>query len=118
MLQTAVCLATLAALATTAAAQTEQTVKVGTSTLSGFVTDVVLNGNNVVLKMENQGAKTYSLLSTHIDLKYDETGISTVEAERPTAPEIYDLQGRRVHTDVDALPRGIYIVDGKKRIVR
>lgn len=36
-----------------------------------------------------------------------------------TAPSaVYDLMGRRVRTDREALPKGIYVIDGKKTIVR
>ena len=117
--QTLACATALAGVATVASAQTEQTVTVGTGTLSGFVTDVVLNGNNAVLKLAEQGSTTCALLATGITLKYDETAIRDIEAERPTgSARVYDLQGRCVGTDPEALPRGIYIVDGKKRVVR
>lgn len=46
---------------------------------------------------------------------------STVHAvtTATTAPAaIYDLMGRRVRTDRAALPKGIYVINGKKTIVR
>lgn len=41
------------------------------------------------------------------------TGISTI-VKRPTVSTIYNLQGYPVGTDLNSLPKGIYIVDGKK----
>ena len=40
----------------------------------------------------------------------------------PVAPKaitaVYDLSGRKVGTSVDGLPKGLYIVDGKKLLVK
>ncbi len=44
----------------------------------------------------------------------DLTGIQTVQSSESTVHRIYDLQGRRMGSAT--LPRGVYIVDGKKRI--
>ena len=54
------------------------------------------------------------------------TDISTVETDGTAArtvhaPAIYDLTGRAVRlgtTSTDGLPKGIYIVDGRKTVVR
>lgn len=44
-----------------------------------------------------------------------ETAISTVSASLPEQRKtIYNLQGRNMGTDLNALPRGIYIIGGKK----
>ena len=75
-----------------------------------------------MLKFEDESAKTYELLQTGIDLKYDETlAVSEVRQEqRPNDNQVYDLQGRIVGSigQLDALPKGVYIVNGKKRVVR
>lgn len=103
---------------TAAVAQTEQTAKTSSGILKDFVTDLVLNGNNVILKFEQEDSKTYSLLTTGIDLKYDEQlAVKDIEAERRQEPAgIYDLQGRRV--EASQLKKGIYIVNGKKQVVK
>lgn len=45
------------------------------------------------------------------------TGISMAGTGKPEAhAAVYDLQGRRLGTDVKGLPRGIYIMNGKKYI--
>ena len=42
------------------------------------------------------------------------TGIKTVVDKRPADGTIYNLQGRNMGTDASSLPKGIYIIDGKK----
>ena len=41
------------------------------------------------------------------------TGVSTIETSSGT-PVVYNLQGMRIATPVDQLPKGIYIINGKK----
>ena len=41
------------------------------------------------------------------------TGVSTIETA-PSNPAVYNLQGTRIATPVDRLPKGVYIIDGKK----
>ena len=121
LLKTALCLAALTA--TAASAQTEQTVKTNTGTIKDFVTNIVLNGNNVVLKFEQQPSMTYDMLKTGIDLKYDESlDVKDLQVDRTQqSSAVYDLQGRRLQTSPDGmqlLKKGIYIINGKKRVVR
>ena len=42
------------------------------------------------------------------------TGIESIHYHPQTSSSIYDLQGRRLSTSFDALPKGIYIKNGKK----
>ena len=44
------------------------------------------------------------------------SGISTVMADRTAAGKVYTLDGRQVNTTVDNLPRGIYVINGRKVI--
>ena len=41
------------------------------------------------------------------------TGVSTIE-NAPSIPVIYNLQGTRIVIPADRLPKGVYIIDGKK----
>ena len=43
-----------------------------------------------------------------------ETGIISAKADNKTTKHIFDLQGRSRGTDPSALPKGIYIINGKK----
>lgn len=44
----------------------------------------------------------------------DATGISGVEADAVKSAKVYNLNGQYVGTSLDALPGGIYVVNGKK----
>ncbi len=47
------------------------------------------------------------------------TKIDGVVNVTPTEPQkVYDLQGRYVGDDTKSLPKGIYIIGGKKVVVR
>lgn len=43
----------------------------------------------------------------------ESTGVSAIETSSGT-PVVYNLQGMRITTPVDQLPKGIYIINGKK----
>ena len=48
----------------------------------------------------------------------DTTGINTVEAVTPDAKGVYNLMGVKVAEDLEGVAAGLYIVNGKKVIVR
>lgn len=47
----------------------------------------------------------------------DADGISTVDLDDPAANKVYDLSGRKVAMP-SALPKGVYIVNGRKHVVK
>lgn len=55
---------------------------------------------------------------------YTEEGITGIEdtkdksAAPATKSEVYDLMGRRIDTDREELPKGLYIIDGKKTLIK
>ena len=54
-----------------------------------------------------------------ISAVFDATGISTISTTANNAQDVYDLNGRKVRsgsTSLEGLPRGVYIVGGKKVI--
>ena len=47
------------------------------------------------------------------------SGIQSVTSDRnPAADAVYSIDGRRIGTPVESLPRGIYIIGGKKHIAK
>lgn len=46
------------------------------------------------------------------------TGINDVATSAPVAEGVYDLQGRKVSNDLNTLKRGVYIIDGKKVVIK
>ena len=81
-----------------------------------------VNGEERLLAARKVGAPLPAQGSSLVDSPWawrivpttDLTGIQTVQISESTVHRIYDLQGRRMESAT--LPRGVYIVDGKKRI--
>ena len=69
--------------------------------------------DNILFITESQAEKRFSPLRTST------TGIQTVETT-PESMDIYSLDGRQVSTDgnLQQLPKGVYIINKKKVIVK
>jgi hypothetical protein len=81
---------------------------------------IVTNGSNTE---EVQGSRLEMVMpqctSLAITALVETNGIRTISNETTKAHDIYDLNGRKVRsgsTSLEGLPRGIYIVGGKKVI--
>ena len=71
----------------------------------------------LILQNNASGSEGYSAnYSNHfrIDAIDVETGVDEVKAENGNVKAIYDLQGRKVDTP----SKGIYIIDGKKVLIK
>lgn len=69
------------------------------------------------IEAKNNGAES----GVNINLFVDEdaiTGIEGITASAPIAEGIYDLQGRKVSNDIKSLKKGVYIIDGKKTLIK
>lgn len=66
------------------------------------------------------GSTTQEIRAEKVKLAYyGATAIEDVEyTEQPVDTSIYTLQGVKVNTSIDMLPRGLYIIGNKKMIVR
>ncbi len=73
-----------------------------------------------VAKSEVNGRAWTSVSEIGIEAESDITGISTINDDNSANSNagVYDLQGRRVSDNLQSLPTGIYIYNGKKIIVR
>lgn len=78
--------------------------------------EAVININVIWVVSEDTQMPIYV---TFVGKKTVDAGISQVATAETKAKGIYTLTGVRVNTtDVKSLPKGIYIVDGKKQIVK
>ena len=81
---------------------------------------VVTNNSNTE---EYQGSRLEMIMpqgSLAVTAIFDATGIRSISNQTTKAKDIYDLNGRKVRsgsTSLEGLPRGIYIIGGKKVIV-
>lgn len=78
--------------------------------------EAVININVIWVESEDSQIPIYV---TFVGKKTVDAGISQVATTETKATGIYTLTGVRVNTtDVKSLPKGIYIVDGKKMFVK
>lgn len=64
--------------------------------------------------LANAGGKVITDL---VEIKYDPTGISATNAEKANGVQnIYTIDGMRVSGKFEDLPKGVYIVNGKKQV--
>jgi len=104
-----------------AAADTEQTVTVNGEAIDGFITELTFNGDQVTMKFEDGSTRIEDMSLVSIALTYSETstGITEIETDdQSTVKRVYTISGQYVGTSTKGLPQGIYIVNGKKTIVK
>ena len=104
-----------------AMADTEQTVTVNGEAIDGFITELTFNGDQVTMKFEDGSTRIEDMSLVSIALTYSETstGITEIETDdQSTVKRVYTISGQYVGTSTKGLPQGIYIVNGKKTIVK
>ncbi len=104
-----------------AMADTEHTVTVNGEAIDGFITELTFNGDQVTMKFEDGSTRIEDMSLVSIALTYSETstGITEIETDdQSTVKRVYTISGQYVGTSTEGLPQGIYIVNGKKTIVK
>lgn len=81
--------------------------------------DTDISGRNLDFEEELEYIEQwiYSRMA-YLDGKYQATGIIDSTIAPPVDDKIYNIYGQSIHTTPDDLPRGIYILKGKKFVVR
>lgn len=86
---------------------------------SGITLKVKLDGSD--LTADADGKYSFSVSANHnIELEAEgEVGIANIDASKPAANVIYNLQGMRVEAEsIESLPAGLYIINGNKTLVK
>ena len=80
--------------------------------------NAILNGTRAYFEYVEPAAG--AMLRINYQPTNNTTGIETVWSEKTVVPGVYNLQGARVRTEnnVEGLPAGIYIVNGRKVVVK
>ncbi|MGN0282265.1 MAG: hypothetical protein ACI4B3_08200 [Prevotella sp.] len=98
-------------------AQADTDVKVlvdGVEKGSGSV-KITFDGDQANLTFDNNSVMTFDIESLTLTLVYSGSSeVGKVEADKDKPKAIYTLGGQFVGFSLDALQKGIYIVDGKK----
>lgn len=101
-------------------ADTEETVTIGDTVVGKFATMLTFSGSDVVLTFEDGTSQTAPMSLVSIDLAYTgvEDAITAVTGDAGKSVRIYSLSGQYVGDSIERLAKGIYIMNGKKVIVR
>ncbi len=101
-------------------ADTTQTVFIGEATVDKFVSQLTFDGDNITLTFADGTTQTADMGEVSIDLTYDnkDTGISEINKNDAPTEAVYSLGGQYIGTSTKGLSKGIYVVKGKKLIIK
>ena len=106
-------------LSTAAMADNKQTVTIGGSQVSKTVKEITFDGDNVTLSYADGTDETQDMSLVKLSFAYITTGISNIEtSSKVLAGKVFNLNGQLVGTSTQNLNKGIYIVNGKKVIIK
>ena len=111
----------LAAMLSTATfADNKQTVKIDGQVIDKTVTEITFDGDNVVLQYSDNTSDNGDMSLVTLSFSYSTTtGISQVEGiKQALQGKVYNLQGQCVGSSLQGLSKGVYIINGKKVIIK
>lgn len=98
-----------------------QTVTIGGTTVNKTVTQITFSGDDVVLHFSD-GTSQSADMDENINIAFElpASYIEAINAQHSTlnAHCVYNLRGQYMGESTDGLPAGIYIVNGKKIVVK
>lgn len=108
------------ALSVCAMADTRQTVTVGGETVEGVVKSITFDGDDVVLGLDDNTTMTASMADVSISLYYQGVadGINGVAGDSRVPAGVYSISGQYMGNSVEGLPKGVYIMGGKKLVIK
>ena len=100
-----------------------QTLMINQEKIDRTVSEICIDGNNAVLTFTDGTTMTADMRFVTLTMNYDEaTGISLTPDPSPKGEgSVYDLQGRQIvngKLSNGQLPKGVYIVNGKKVVIK
>lgn len=110
----------LAAMLSTATfAGSKQTVKIDGLLIEKTVSEITFDGDNVVLQYADNTSDWADMSLVTLSFTYQTTGISQVEdIKKALRGKVYNLQGQYVGSSLQGLSKGVYIINGKKVIIK
>lgn len=101
-------------------AETEQTVIINGTEIDKFVSNLTYNGNNVTLQFDDNTSQTEDMSKVSISLSYENTtGITNITSmDNSGKSKVYNLNGQYMGKDANALNKGVYIINGKKTVIK
>lgn len=106
-------------LSTAVFAGSKQTVKIDGQVIDKTVSEITFDGDNVVLHYADNTSATEDMSRVTLSFSYTTTGISQVEGiKKALQGKVYNLQGQFVGSSLQGLSKGVYIINGKKVIIK
>lgn len=85
------------------------------------VSQITFNGDNVTIKYNDGTSATFDMETVTIDFSKVTSIGERIEMTKKMGLEgkqVYDLKGRKAGKSAAALKKGIYVIDGKKVIIK
>lgn len=106
-------------LSTAVFAGSKQTVKIDGQLIEKTVSEITFDGDNVVLQYSDNISDIGDMSLVTLSFTYQTTGISQVEdIKKALRGKVYNLQGQYVGSSLQGLSKGVYIINGKKVIIK
>ncbi len=106
-------------LSTAVFAGSKQTVKINGQLIEKTVSEITFDGDNVVLQYADNTSDQADMSLVTLSFTYQTTGISQVEdIKKALRGKVYNLQGQYVGSSLQGLSKGVYIINGKKVIIK
>lgn len=106
-------------LSTAVFAGSKQTVKIDGQLIEKTVSEITFDGDNVVLQYADNTSDQADMSLVTLSFTYQTTGISQVEdIKKALRGKFYNLQGQYVGSSLQGLSKGVYIINGKKVIIK
>lgn len=106
-------------LSTAVFANSKQTVKIDGQVIEKTISEITFDGDNVVLHYADNSSDQADMSLVTLSFSYTTTGISQVEGiKKALQGKVYNLQGQYVGSSLQGLSKGVYIINGKKVIIK
>lgn len=106
-------------LSTAVFAGNKQTLKIEGQVIEKTISEITFDGDNVVLHYADNTSATEDMSRVTLSFSYTTTGISQVEGiKKALQGKVYNLQGQFVGSSLQGLSKGVYIINGKKVIIK
>lgn len=106
-------------LSTAVFAGNKQTVTINGQVIEKTISEITFDGDNVVLHYADNSSDQADMSIVTLSFSYTTTGISQVEGiKKALQGKVYNLQGQCVGSSLQGLSKGVYIINGKKVIIK